>query len=275
MGEVRVKLGVKYIGEGGKGSEAHIDIELRTEFPGIGGTIYTYQAIPAALRVSYNPSANVGHREFIKHAVLKKLEDYFFMKEIYGYAHITRPLGSMAGAYIYEWAFGLDGFSWYYNDSDKEVTVNLEDWGKFINTFSSVGIDMQTDCTDPDDGRRSQNIVHQLLALQALRPKLNCLWKRIDFGDRSISIDYHKLLDFIYQTEVELREALRHGRYELLELACRYLAEGEIRPREMRQLEALVIDYRLSTLRHLNASGVESEKQTSVQFELKPDKEQF
>lgn len=268
-------MGVKYIGEGGRGSEARIDIELRTEFPGIGGTIHTYQAIPVALRVSYNPSSNVGHREFLKHAVLKKLEDYFFMREIYGYAHITRPLGSTTNAYIYEWAFGLDGFSWYYSDSNGEVSVKLEDWDKFINTFSQVGIDMQTDCTDSDDGRRSQNIVHQLLAIQPLQPELNCLWKRIDFGDRSIIIDYQRLLKYIHQSETKLRETLRHGRYELIELACKYLAEGEILSREMSQLEALIIDYRLSTLRHLNASGVESESRSNIQFKLEKNKEHF
>ncbi len=262
-------MNAKFIGEGGRGSEAQIDIELRTDFPGIGGTIYTRQAIPVASRKSFNPSHQIGHREFLKHAVLKKIEDYFFRKGIYRYAHITRPLGSKPKNYIYEWAFGRDGFSWYYSTSKAEVTVQLEDWDKFVNAFDSVGINMQTDCTDPYDGKQSQNIVHQLLALGPLQPELNCLWKRIDFGARSVRIDFDQLRNFIHQREKELRESLRHGRYELLKLACKYLIEGkeELSAQKMRQLEALVIDYRLSTLRHLDTKGVEAEESSHIQLE--------
>lgn len=262
-------MSTKYIGEGGRGSEAQIDIELRTEFPGIGGTISTRQALPVASRKSFNPSHQIGHREFLKHAMFKKIEDYFFRKGIYRYAHITRPLGSTPGAYIYEWAFGRDGFSWYYSTSQSEVTVKLEDWDKFTNAFRGAGIDMQTDCTDAYDGRQSQNIVHQLLALGPLQPELNCLWKRIDFGARSVRIDFDQLRNFINQREKELRESLRHGRYELLKLVYQYLIEGRggLNVHKMRQLEALVIDYRLSTLRHLDTKGVEAEESSHIQLE--------
>jgi len=40
--------GVEFIHEGGEGSEARVDVELRTRFPGIGGTIDTYQGIAVA-----------------------------------------------------------------------------------------------------------------------------------------------------------------------------------------------------------------------------------
>lgn len=262
-------MSAKYIGEGGRGSEAQIDIELRTKFPGMGGTIYTGQAIPVASRKSFNPSHQVGHREFLKHAVFKKIEDYFFRKDLYRYAHITRPLGSKPKSYIYEWAFGRDGFSWYYSTSESEVTVKLDDWDKFTNAFQGAGIDMQADCTDAYDGRQSQNIVHQLLALGPLQPELNCLWKRIDFGARSVRIDFESLRSFIIHKEKELRESLRHGRYELLKLACQFLikGEGELGAKKMRQLEALVVDYRLSTLRHLDTKGVEAEESSHIQLE--------
>lgn len=270
-------MAVKYIGSGGAGSEAQIDIELRMEFPGIGGTIYTYQAIPTALRREYNPTPKIGHREFLKHAILKKLEDHFFMKGIYGYAHITRPLGSFTEAYLYEWAFGLDGFPWYHADAEGEAPVQLEDWEKFIVTFGDVGIDLQRDCTDPDDGRVSQNIVHELLRTSERgytppSPKLNCLWKRIDFGKRSLRIDYERLLRFLNHKERDLRETLRQGRYELIKLACRYLIEGDrMAPREIGRLEVLTLDYRLSTLRHLNARGIGPEN--SREIELIPESE--
>ena len=47
---------VEYICEGGHGSEATIEVQLRTEFPGIGGTISTYQAIPVAWRKEHHVS---------------------------------------------------------------------------------------------------------------------------------------------------------------------------------------------------------------------------
>ncbi|MGQ9478261.1 MAG: hypothetical protein ACUVRH_07260 [Candidatus Bipolaricaulia bacterium] len=266
-------MAVKYIGRGGEGSEARIEIELRTEFPGIGGTIYTYQAIPTALRQEHHPSPKSGHRAFLRHAILKKLEDYFFMKGVYGYAHITRPLGSFSSAYLYEWAFGLDGFPWFYQDSQDEVPVRLDDWGSFIEAFAEIGIDMQLDCTDPDDGRLSKNIVHELarpIGQDYLSPHLNCLWKRVDFGERSIRIDFERLQRFLHDREGELRTALRHGRYELIQLASKYLVEGDqMDPRELGRLEVLALDYRLSTLRHLNARGVGPEN--SREIELVPE----
>jgi len=265
-------MGVKYIGKGGQGSEADIEIELRTEFPGIGGTIYTYQAIPTALRREFNLRPNVGHRGFLKHAILKKLEDYFFIKGKYGYAHITRPLGSTEEAYIYEWAFGLDGFPWYYADEQGEVPIDLDEWDRFLEVFREAGIDLQRDCTDSDDGRISQNIVHELHGIHSLRSQLNCLWKRIDFGDRSVRIDYERLARFLKEKEHELRETLSYGRYELIELALRYLVEGEgIGERALGRLEVLALDYRLSTLRHLNARGVEVGN--SLDVRLRPDRQ--
>jgi len=39
---------------------------------------------------------------FLRHTLIKKLEDYFFKKGHYRYAHVTRPLGSTERAYIYE-----------------------------------------------------------------------------------------------------------------------------------------------------------------------------
>mgnify|MGYP005839088865 CR=1 FL=1 len=263
-------MAVKYIGRGGEGSEARIEIELRTEFPGIGGTIHTYQAIPTARRQEYHPAPKAGHREFLKHALLKKLEDYFFMQGVYRYAHITRPLGSLAEAYLYEWAFGLDGFPWYYTDSRGESLVQLDDWDRFIQAFAEIGIDMQLDCTDPDDGRVSKNIVHELirtLSQESASPHLNCLWKRIDFGERSIRIDHERLERFLHDREREVREALRYGRYELIQLVSRYLLEGErMEPREVGRLEVLALDYRFSTLRHLNARGVGPENSREVEL---------
>jgi hypothetical protein len=251
---------VEQICEGGFGEEAHIDVQLRREYPGIGGVIYTYQALAVALRAEYHHTPLSGHKMFCKHAAIKKLEDYFFKKGIYRYAHVTRPLGSTDDAYIYEWAFGLDTFPWEYVEADGQIVpVQLDEWDRFTGAFSTAGIDMSIDCTDPHDGRISKNIVHQLARpLYAQQPRLNRIWKRVDFGSRSVYINYDKLSRFLSENEEDLRATLTVGRFEFLEIASRYLnpAQGIVE-RDLGRLEQLILDYRLSTLSHLNTRGVE------------------
>ena len=159
--EFQQEEGVEFIHEGGTGSEARVDVELRTKFPGIGGTIDTYQAIAVARRNEFSNAPDVGHEMFLRHMLIKKLEDYFFKKGFYKYAHVTRPLGSTERAYIYEWAFGRDGFPWsYLNDDGDSVFVRLDDWDVFSGIFLEAGIDLHSDCANPDNGALSQNIVH-------------------------------------------------------------------------------------------------------------------
>ncbi len=255
------KNGVEFICVGGVGSEAEIHVELRSVFPGIGGVIRTFQAITVANRKEFNQSSDAGLRMFLKHTIIKKLEDYFFRKGIYRYAHITRPLGSMNEGYIYEWAFGSDRFSWYYpTETGDSISVELDDWKEFIEAFNNAGINIESDCTDADDGRISQNIIHQYPQYpKSIPPKLNRLWKRIDFGERSIGIDYDQLSRYLTNHQEVITNTLRVGRYDLLILASRYLQEGEnMNPLERGKLEVLALDYRYSTLQHLNTRGVDS-----------------
>jgi hypothetical protein len=258
---------VEFICKGGFGSEADIDVELRRFFPGIGGNIRTYQALLVAYRKEFSKTFNVGHRLFLKHTIIKKLEDYFFKKGFYQYAHITRPLGSIQGGYIYEWAFGSDVFPWYLvNESYENISVKLEDWENFVEAFNDTGINLQKDCTNPDDGRISQNIIHQFpYGVDSYRSKLNRLWKRIDFGDRSITIDYDRLIAYLKKNEADMKENLRIGRYDLILLSCKYLMYGEhIDLKDLDELNILVRDYRLSTLAHLNTRGVESSQDVKL-----------
>lgn len=80
---------IEFICSGGSGSEAEIYIELRSVFPGIGDLIRTFQAIAVAHRKEYNQTINIGNRMFLKHTIIKKLEDYFFRKGVYRYAHVA------------------------------------------------------------------------------------------------------------------------------------------------------------------------------------------
>jgi len=257
--------GVMYVGHGGAGSEANIVIELRTKFPGIGGTIITQQAVPVALREEFNKAPKMGHKMFLKHAIIKKLEDYFQRKGIYKFPHIPRPLGSISGigkkpyeAYIYQWAFGSDNFPWGYHDVDRGfVLVKMHDWSEFGGAFNRAGIDLTIDCTDANDGRISQNVIHQLHDIYRHGDsELNALWKRIDFGSGSIRIDYDKLKKFLYDNEKKLRKALRSERYDMMVLSFEYLTNFQKMDRlDIGRLDSLIGDYRLSSLRHHVSSG--------------------
>jgi hypothetical protein len=270
--EVDSTEGVEFIHEGGIGSEARVDVELRTRFPGIGGTIDTYQAIAVARRKEFSKAPKVGHEMFLRHTLIKKLEDYFFKKGYYKYAHVTRPLGSTDRTYIYEWAFGRDGFPWsYLNDTGDSVYVRLDDWNAFNSIFLEAGVDLQSDCANPDNGALSQNIVHQLhLGANASQPVLNRLWKRIDFGPRSIKLDYERLFNYLRKNEEDIRETLRVGRYDMMMMACKYLVKGgSVTAKEHEKLNMLIFDYRLSTLAFLNARGVGEGSTREIRFQPK------
>ncbi len=258
---------VLYVCEGGSGDEANITVQLRTKFPGIGGTIFTYQALPVALRTDFDYSPQCGHKMFYKHAVIKKLEDYFFMKGAYRYPHVTRPLGSTDDSYIYEWAFGTDGFPWEYIETDgTRIYLDLEEWDRFVGVFSEAGIDLAIDCSDPNDGRISKNIIHQLCYSQAANLRsLNRIWKRVDFGDRSIRFNFEKLEKYLVENKQELGVNLSPGRFEFLQLACQYLSpQRDIKEKDLGKLEQMTLDYRSSTLAHLNTRGVESSPEIAL-----------
>ena len=94
------------------------------------------------------------------------------------------------------------------------------------------------------------------------------MWKRIDFGPRSIRLDYERLLNYLRKNEQDIRETLKVGRYDMMMTACKYLLnQGKIEPREREKLEILVLDYRLSTLAYLNARGVGDGSTREIRFQ--------
>jgi len=255
---------IEYVCEGGIGGSARVCVELRTEFPGIGGTIVTSEGVATAFREEFSPSPKSAHRLFLKHTIIKKLEDYFHRKGIYVFAHIPRPLGSISKggensseAYIYEWAFGSEGFIWEYVDSEgNQIPIKLGDWGNFVMNFKTAGIDLQMDTSDPDDGRISKNIIHQYPKPLADGREMNSLWKRIDFGYESMKIDFDKLSQFLHDNKEDLERVLRTERYEMILLAREYLLNGrEMNHIDIGRLDSLVGDYRRSSLRHHISRG--------------------
>lgn len=273
MGDKKLFIAEK-ICEGGFGSEANIVVELRTVFPGIGGAITTEQTLVCALREEFSSSPKISHQLFLKHAIIKKLDDYFHRLKKYEFAHIPRPIGSIsktngstalsAGgknyeAYLYEWVFGMDGFPWNFIDAElKEIPIVLSEWNECVAAFYAAGIDLAADCADAEDGRLSQNIVHQLYKhASKLWPKLNCLWQRIDFGPKSIKINYEKLRQFLYDNQNSLKNILGQNRYEMMILSHQYLIGKETLDRiDIGKLEILTRNYRLSSLRHLSSRHI-------------------
>lgn len=259
---------IETICNGGCGSEANILIQKRNIFPGIGGEIKTKQIVATALREDYSKLPGTGHRLFLKHTILKKLDDYFCEIKKYQNAHIARPLGSMSSeyvgeSYLYEWSHGADSFPWEYpNMEGHSNKIILDEFDEFTAAFAKAGIDLHSDITDPDNGRISQNIIHELNYLNGFR--LNCFWKRIDFGDRSISINYEKLERFLKDNYENLEIIIGIKRYQLLLLAYKYISSmGKISERDKGKLEILIGDYRTSTLRHKTAEIINPQESHS------------
>lgn len=257
---------IEYVREGGFGAEAAVTVYLLDKLPGIGGTIRTHEGVVTAMRVEHNPTPGSGHIMFLRHMLIKKFEDYFFREQVYHYAHIPRPLGSVSRqgekpleACLYEWAFGSEGFPWEISDyGGEKVSVYLRDWNQFVDHFHSVGIDLGADITEPDDANVSKNVIHQFPFDYPHDGNLNPIWKRIDFGPASAPMDFAKIARFLVDNRTSLINVLRGERYRMMVLAAKYL-DWTTRPTftdyEFGELETLVGYYRISSLHHHISRG--------------------
>lgn len=253
---VSEKVIVKTVRVGGAGGEAEILIQKRNWFPGRGGAIMSRQIVATALRADYGAIPGTGDRLFFKHLIMKKLDDYFLRTGVYTFSHIARPLGSTGvsqgeqEAYLYEWVFGSEGFTWVIpGESGVMEQIVLDEWNEFIMAFHKAGIQVSHDIADSDNAYVSQNIVHQLCNLNGY--ELNCFWKRIDFGSCSLPINYDRLMDFFRSNSDALTEVLRKERYELLLLAQKFLVNGKTMIKEeLERLDNLTKSYRWSSILH-------------------------
>ena len=248
MGE-EGKVIVQTICEGGAGGEAEVWVQARNSFPGIGGVLTTGQLVATAWRKEYDSSETAGENLFLKHLIVKKLDDYFCRIGRYVYPHIARPLGSEKNTYFYEWVQGVETFSWMeIGESGAYEPVILMEWSEFTGAFEETGIAVGHDAADSDNANISQNIIHQLCRLR--ERKLNLFWKRIDFGSRSLPINYDKVENYADRNSKSLREVLGEQRYWLLVYALKALRLGaKLDLRDRIRLEELVMVYRISTLR--------------------------
>lgn len=251
----RERWRAKIIQDDFSGSEASVALALTQTFPGIGGTITTDQKIRIAVRKEF--SAIPGHaiKLFYTHAVLKKLDDYFQRIGTYAYTHITRPVGSLhipEETYLYEWAPGTDGFPLTGMGADSKTMLIIDEWNEFVGAFFEAGIDLARDCTDAENASLSQNIIHEMPRQKD--GKLNCLWQRIDFGPKSIGINFQRLKYYIEVHKQSLLEILHIDRYEMMNLAIEFLMNGTLEQKDWGRLEILTRFFRTSTLRHLISS---------------------
>jgi len=257
---------IEYVRDGGFGGEAEVGVYLLNKLPGIGGTIKTHEGVVTAVRVEHSPSPGSGHLIYLRHMLIKKLEDYFFRNQVYNYAHIPRPLGSISlqgerpvEACLYEWAFGSEGFPWEVTDYGGErVPVRLRDWNQFVDHFHRVGIDLGADITEPDDAKVSKNIIHQFPIDYPYEGQLTPIWKRIDFGPASTPMDYEQIMRFLVDNRNALIDVLRGERYQMMVLATKYLTwstRDKFTGYEFGTLETLIGYYRLASLQHHISRG--------------------
>lgn len=257
---------IEYVRDGGFGGEAAVTVYLLNKLPGIGGTIRTHEGVVTAVRVEHNPAPGSGHVMFLRHMLVKKFEDYFFRNKIYKYAHIPRPLGSISRqddkpfeAYLYEWAFGNEGFPWEVSEyGGGKLPVRLRDWNQFVDQFHQVGIDLGADVADSSDAKVSKNIIHQFPFDYPHDGELNPIWKRIDFGPASAPMDYEGIMRFLCDNRESLITVLRGERYQMMVLATKYLdwsTRATVSDYEFGELETLIGYYRLSSLQHHISRG--------------------
>jgi hypothetical protein len=265
---------VEFIRRGGEGGEAQVDVELRTLFSGIGGTILTRGGVTTALRKELGAVRGSGHVMFLRHMVIKKLDDFFYRSaadKAYVYSHVPRPLGSISEegdpsmgikpieAYMYQWAQGNEGFSWEVQQPDgNSEPVTLADWRVFEGKFASAGINMSKDIADADDGRISKNIIHMFPYDIDASNRLSSIWQRIDFGMQSTPFDFHALEKFLRDRRSALEGVLKTDRYEMVRLAAKYINPAhKLDPREIGRLEVLIGAYRVSSLSHFSTKGID------------------
>lgn len=255
---------IEYIHKGGYGDEAVVSVELRTIIPGIRQVIKTKEGIVTAVRREKYPRHGLGHMMFLKNMLIKKFDDYFTWTGVYKYSHAPRAFGSISltgdnpcETCLYEWFAGEEGFPWKVKGgNDKLRDIILHDWEVFVEKFNEAGIILGEDCYDLKNKHYSKNIIHQFPYYTTDTFELNVIWKRIDFGENSMNIDYDKCADYLNRNRYQLKEQLRPERFDMLELTVRYLSNIKTMPEfDLKLLMKYIQDYRVKSVDHYISHG--------------------
>jgi len=227
-----------------------IDLEIRPNFPCIDGCIYTKQELLVAKYTQKTNTLDAGFEAFLRHLIIKKLDDAFITQKKYFYPHITRPFGSEQQSYFYEWAFGSE-----LCPKNLLNGKSLDDWFEFIMYFDEAGIDMHSKITFINDFAK-QIIVKQPKFTDFNKNYISRLWQRVNLQEESVTIDFKKLLKYFEINERWLKIHIKENRFQTLLLAIKYLT-NDIKDNELFILKQGIRNYRASTLRHVNYRGFE------------------
>ncbi|RIL11129.1 MAG: hypothetical protein DCC75_02995 [Proteobacteria bacterium] len=240
-----------------------LDIELRRTFPCVDGTIVTQQELAVAKITRHlDPDPNSGFKLFLRHFIIKKIENALIAMGKYNYPHIARPLGAEGRSYIYEWAFGAERcpFEFIKAQHPSNRSEGLDDWFEFVAFFAEAGIDMQSGVRPIEKaGQPGLHFAKQIIVRQpegtSDQKYLTRMWKRVNFHENVTPIDYDRLRRFILVRADELIANSTPGRFEAMLLAVKYLDGRGITLKDCRALKERIHDYRLSALTHLDHFG--------------------
>jgi len=219
----------------GHGGEATVYIQLRNSFPFFEKKFRTKRDFIVSFRVLHkgNVSSNEllfnrSFNEFLRHLLAKKFDDYFLRKNLYHYPHIPRLLGFDKDGYYYEFVYGLEGYYPLYFD---DVVMNwnpliLNDESISSSLFHEVGIFLFQDIIEPTSNY-VKNIIVEEPEISLMPEKISNLWKRIDFGVKSIKFDYEKIRNYIKKNEKNLIEILSKERVEMLLISLDFLLKKQ------------------------------------------------
>ncbi|MGC9088607.1 MAG: hypothetical protein ACP5IV_00450 [Caldisericia bacterium] len=219
----------------GHGGEATVYIQLRNSFPFFEKNFRTKRDFIVSFRVLHKGDVssnellfNKSFNEFLRHLIAKKFDDYFLRKGFYRYPHISRLLGFDKDGYYYEFVYGLEGYYPLYFDDEfmNWNPVVLYDEKISSSLFHEVGIFLFQDIIEPTSNY-VKNIIIEEIGISLMPEKISNLWKRIDFGVKSIKFDYEKIRNYIKKNERDLIEILSKERVEMLLLSLDFLLKKE------------------------------------------------
>ncbi|MGQ9845021.1 MAG: hypothetical protein ACUVQN_02275 [Caldisericia bacterium] len=222
---------VENICEIGHGGEATVYIQLRRAFPFFDKTFKTKRDFITSFRVLHKGDFSTSDliftrsfSEFLRHLIAKKFDDYFLRKGYYKYPHIPRLLGFDEQGYYYEFVYGLEGFYPLYFDEEfmdwKPITLYDERISSSL--FYEVGIYLLQDIVEPTSNY-VKNIIIEEPKISLMPETISNLWKRIDFGLKSIKFDYENIKKYIKKNEKDMIEILSKERVEMVLLSLDFL----------------------------------------------------
>ena len=271
---------IEDICEIGHGGEATVYIQLRRSFPFFDKIFQTKRDFVVSFRVLHKGDISSkellfkkSFSEFLRHLLAKKFDDYFLRKGYYKYPHIPRLLGFDTNGYYYEFVYGLEGYFPLYFDEELMdwMPINLYDERISSSLFYEVGIYLLQDIVEPTSNY-VKNLIIEEPEISLMPDKISNLWKRIDYGVKSIRFDYEKIKIYIKRYERDMIDILSKERVEMLLLSLDFLLKNKdfekFNKEKFDRLKYLIELFLKSTFDHM---GVVEENPKKI-LELKKEK---